>query len=73
MDVDVDRLSADGSRLGLGGEPFHIVSGAGISGYLVEVAGVDYRIAGAESGLVRPAAPAAVFADDDTACDGITD
>ena len=62
MDVDVDRLSAFESRLGLGGAPFHIVSVAGPAGHLVEVDGVSHRIAGDESGLVRAPAPAVVVA-----------
>jgi len=62
MDVDVDRLSAFESRLGLGGAPFHIVSVAGPDGHLVEVDGVSHRIAGDESGLVRAPAPAVVVA-----------
>jgi len=62
MDVDVDRLSAFESRLGLGGAPFHIVSVAGLAGHLVEVDGVSHRIAGDESGLVRAPAPAVVVA-----------
>jgi acetyl/propionyl-CoA carboxylase alpha subunit/acetyl-CoA carboxylase carboxyltransferase component len=62
MDVDLDRLSAFESRLGLGGAPFHIVSVAGPHGHLVEVDGVSHRIAGDESGLVRAPAPAVVVA-----------
>src|SRR5450631_2255502 len=62
MDVDLDRLSAFETRLGLGGAPFHIVSVAGPAGYLVEVDGVSHRIAGDESGLVRAPAPAVVVA-----------
>ncbi|MBC7560614.1 MAG: ATP-grasp domain-containing protein, partial [Dermatophilaceae bacterium] len=62
LDVDVDRLNAFESRLGLGGAPFHIVSVAGPAGYLVEVDGVSHRIAGDGSGLVRAPAPAVVVA-----------
>ena len=62
MDVDVDRLSPFESRLGLGGAPFHIVSVAGSDGHLVEVDGVNHRIAGDQSGLVRAPAPAVVVA-----------
>jgi acetyl/propionyl-CoA carboxylase alpha subunit/acetyl-CoA carboxylase carboxyltransferase component len=62
MDVDLDRLSAFESRLGLGKAPFHIVSVAGSAGYLVEVDGVSHRITGDESGLVRAPAPAVVVA-----------
>ncbi len=62
IDVDIDRLSSFESRLGLGGVPFHIVSVAGSAGHLVEVDGINHRIAGDESGLVRAPAPAVVVA-----------
>jgi acetyl/propionyl-CoA carboxylase alpha subunit/acetyl-CoA carboxylase carboxyltransferase component len=71
IDVDVDRLSAFESRLGLGGAPFHIVSVAGPAGHLVEVDGVSHRIAGDESGLVRAPAPAVVVAVHVTAGDDV--
>ncbi|MDQ5831987.1 MAG: fused acetyl/propionyl-CoA carboxylase subunit alpha/methylmalonyl-CoA decarboxylase subunit alpha, partial [Actinomycetota bacterium] len=60
VDVDVDRLSAFESRLWIGGTRFNIVSVASQTGYLVEVDGVSYRIAGDESTLVGAPAPAVV-------------
>ena len=62
IDVDVDRLSAFESRLGLGGAPFHLVSVAGPADHLVEVDGVSHRIAREDTGVVRAPAPAVLVA-----------
>jgi acetyl/propionyl-CoA carboxylase alpha subunit/acetyl-CoA carboxylase carboxyltransferase component len=62
IDIEIDRLSAFESRLGLGGATFHVVSAAGPGDHLVEVDGVSHRIERDETGVVCAPAPAVVVA-----------